>query len=1293
MMNQKNQTPRNRTREPIRARDYFGFDLPDTARYVAFRRGSKSRAAHPYSNGRALTFQQVFRRYPASEYHYALYLPSTDLVVVDVDIKTNPNAMDELKAWFDSFGQKPKRYVRVDTPSGGYHFYFRLPQGVVRGRWINALAAEGISGVDILAEGVVFLPKAQIGDKFYQLKRGSGLSYDSLEYLPEPFLSAVRRSSEWSSEVFENGTPTETDEYLARHGLLDVSLISAFLKSLGSRVHSRGNRMQAACPYHDDKHPSMSLWVRENKLLVHCFACDSHERGLTYRRFVEDYIRWVSESRPAADGAPRRLATLADVWEVVRSRPKRQGVWGPLFQQGTLTMLGGYQRDFKSTLMKNVMAAVSRGRPLNGWPTKRGLSMLIAYEEPLDYLADRFRSLSIDPSQVMVISREPILEDSPTIGDLEEDPVGVLEQWIAEYRPTLVVLDTAWNFVSAWKNAYHRAVRSAVRYSPTATNEEIHYLFSQIKSIAERYDTAIVFIWHRRKGDDVGKDALSGVRALSASADSAVLVHRVEEHSSVVKLVAEGRHPTLTLELEFDEATGVLKESNSSFDVLSEPTTESDVQMRESVETPHRCVENGMSSESHHRRVENGMSSESPINHASANGGLYHGEMSKEYETMPKLNPMGWYKFQSRANHASVLRLNLPSERKGDRAPYYVALAPTNEWRERGVYGCTIQWAIQGVSCYTGLTPEQIPRVVFDIECESVDPKRSRVIGIAIRAFIPSESGESYPFAETRVLPIDERTDESERELIQWFDQRLSEIDPWWIGGYNIFGFDIPFLMERAERLGVTLQWLTQHFYRRHIKFRYGSSEKDVDAWFARHDPKRAAIDAFLLALRMDVASGGQLPNHKLYTVYGYLFGESVQFDSKSLMSEWSIEEVEALLETDVACTDLVMMRLVSVEFALSEYVPLPFSELLYSGQGVRAETVLIADYIRHRRAIRCETISAPETGFRGAISEALRTGVFEPVAKIDVVSLYPSIIIDESLAPRNDYAGRLPVLLREMRDVRIRYKKQSDAISQLRQQALKILINSAYGFMGAEGFLFCDPEKSARVAERGRETILLMQSVLESTGNVPLELDTDGILFVPSGDWQRALEELHRRTPFEYEVEHYAKGMILAAKSYVLVDRTGRFIVKGASLRSRREPRVARDLLIRIVRGVLNRDPLEPILESYFEAVDAAQNPEDLVRIQTYTGKTKMTDGSQPRKGDQVYNWWAKGDSRLQTTSRLPELDEIDKAAVKSYASQLLARFDAIPEVSALISRYGGRKQFVQMFTGGQETIAFDDG
>lgn len=1274
------------------SKDYFGFELPLSARFVAFRRGTKSRAAHRYADGGALPFNRLFVDYPASQYHYALYLPSTDFVVVDVDVKSHPESQARLRQWFNSFGLTGLKTIRVRTPSGGLHVYFRIPEGFPRGRWINALAHLGIPGVDILADGIVFLPKAQIGDRFYTLIEGGDLTPDSVSVLPQPFIDAIAQSMAFRNGYDESRLPTARDEYLAHHRLLDPSLVLAFLKSLGSRVYARGNRMQATCPYHDDRNPSLSILVREDKLLVHCFSCDSSGQSTTYGRFVEDYIRWATESRRDQELPSRRLPTLVEIREAVRSRPKRQGVWGPLFQQGTLTMLGGYQRDFKSTLMKNVMAAVSKGRMLNGLPTKQGVSLLIAYEEPLDYLTSRFDHLDLDPSQIVVVSREPVGEDSPTIADLEEDPLRVLEQWIEDYRPTLVVLDTAWNFVSAWKTAFNRLQRSTTRFSPTPTNEEIHYLFSQIKSIAERYDTAIVFIWHRRKGDDTGKDALSGVRALSASADSAVLMHRVEEHSSVVKLIAEGRHPTLVWELEFDEATGVLKESNKSDEAGHHSASSAEPESSFSappVPKPWESEDLGHPSQQVPPPMPS-FTSANPPAPSFTNGGLYQGQPSEAYEAMPKLQPMGWYAFQTRANRASVIRLNLPAERKGDSAPYYVALAPSRDWRVRGVYGCTIQWAIEGKSCYSGMTPESVPRLVFDIECESVDPERSRVIGIGIRY---ARSADETPIAETKVLSPDERTDEHERELIEWFDAKLKSIDPWWLGGYNIFGFDIPFLLIRAQKLGTQLSWLNEHFYRRHIKFRYGSSEKDVDAWFARHDPKRACIDAYLLALRMDVASGGQLPNQKLYTVYEYLFGEKVEFENKSEMAVWNPEMVEFLLETDVACADLVLMRLISVEFALSEYVPLPFSELIYSGQGVRAETVLIADYLRRRRAIRCEPIQAPEEGFRGAISEAVRTGIFEPIAKIDVVSLYPSIIIDEGLAPRNDYDGRLPILLRRMRDVRVQYKKQSDAISQLRQQALKILINSAYGFMGAEGFLFSDPEKSARVAERGRETILLMQSILESTGNVPLELDTDGILFVPSGDWERAVEELKSRTPFDYEVEHYAKGMILAAKSYVLVDKSGRYVVKGASLRSRREPRVAQNLLRQIVDSLLNRRSLEPVLKSYFDAVEQATNPEDLVRVQLYTGKTKMTDGSTPRKGDTVYNWWSKSDSRLQTTSRLPSLEEIDRSALKAYAAQLIGRFDAIPEVKEFLARYGGQKQFVRQFVGGQVYLDFELG
>src|SRR4029450_6987671 len=123
-----------------------------------------------------------------------------------------------------------------------------------------------------------------------------------------------------------------------------------------------------------------------------------------------------------------------------------------------------------------------------------------------------------------------------------------------------------------------------------------------------------------------------------------------------------------------------------------------------------------------------------------------------------------------------------------------------------------------------------------------------------------------------------------------------------------------------------------------------------------------------------------------------------------------------------------------------------------------------------------------------------------------DVESLYPSIMLNYDVKPRTDELGLFQRLLRRLTDLRLstKHRMQKAATPEERsaldaqQSSYKILINSFYGQLGFSMAIFNDFEEADRVATTGQEILRRIISAIRGAGGPVVEVDTDGVFFVP---------------------------------------------------------------------------------------------------------------------------------------------------------------------------------------------------
>lgn len=534
----------------------------------------------------------------------------------------------------------------------------------------------------------------------------------------------------------------------------------------------------------------------------------------------------------------------------------------------------------------------------------------------------------------------------------------------------------------------------------------------------------------------------------------------------------------------------------------------------------------------------------------------------------------------------------------------------------------TAHLVASGDTFYRGLRFDQLRRLQFDLETLDVYPDRDEA-AICLIAVRDDEGFE-------RVLALDDFP--SEAAMIAEFARILRERDPDVIEGHNVFNFDLWYLYERARRFGVPLVigrdgrtplWLDESIRR--------SVPAGMSCKYYRIEG-RQIVDTFLGVMRWDV--GRKLPNYKLKQVVRHLgIGDEsrAMVDAANMRALWNDPQQRAQLKAycldDTRDTARLSALVTPNEFYQVQMVPESLQGLAFVGIGSRIERLLVRAYLHASHSIPRPRPTAPT---EGGFTAAFATGVFRDVAKCDVESLYPSLMIARGIKPEDDDLDVFLPMLAELRSRRVGVKRASAAaLAEERaddhraadglQNALKILVNSFYGFLGTNGLHFNDPAAAGRVTEAGRTVMMRIVDELRAAGATVIEADTDGAYFVaPNGTDPEALVArvgamLGDGLNLVFE-ERYSAMLSLKAKNYALARTDGTLVMRGSALRSARDEPFGRALMREIVSALFAGQPesIERIVESTIAAVrGGSMGVDEFARRESVTSKTFNASGN----------------------------------------------------------------------------------
>ena len=170
--------------------------------------------------------------------------------------------------------------------------------------------------------------------------------------------------------------------------------------------------------------------------------------------------------------------------------------------------------------------------------------------------------------------------------------------------------------------------------------------------------------------------------------------------------------------------------------------------------------------------------------------------------------------------------------------------------------------------------------------------------------------------------------------------------------------------------------------------------------------------------------------------------------------------------------------------------------------------------------------------GAHGASTEPLT--IKGRLLNIDVASQYPSIMIGHNLLSRN-ITKKGAELFTTMKTERVHYKKTDPGLAN----AIKIVLNSAYGAMGDKNNALYDPRNLHGVCVNGQ--LMIMDLADKLTGLVDfIQINTDGILVNLNHDNEDKIIEIchswEKRNRMELEFDYYDGIIQKDVNNYILI-------------------------------------------------------------------------------------------------------------------------------------------------------------
>lgn len=384
-----------------------------------------------------------------------------------------------------------------------------------------------------------------------------------------------------------------------------------------------------------------------------------------------------------------------------------------------------------------------------------------------------------------------------------------------------------------------------------------------------------------------------------------------------------------------------------------------------------------------------------------------------------------------------------------------------------------------GITLFKNTKFSDIPVLSFDIESAGLAQDESSKVFLITNTFYDGKGS---------TIKKHFRVDHygSDVEMIDDWCNWVVSVDPVVITGHNIYGYDIPYIQYcygKALPLGK---------YGDSIRFENYESVFRVDGNTEWNYKKirikgRHVIDGMFIAVKHDI--GRNYPSWGLKQIAeyeGFVAPDRQFYDASLIGKNWSDPiEREKIVQYGIDDSDdsLAIYNLMAPSiFYTTQYVPKDYQTMGVSATGSQLNGIMVRAYLQENHSI-------PKTNERvpvgGGISFGI-PGVHRNVFKIDVASLYPSIIRAFKVYPlekdpKQYYFKMVDYFTKERFKNKKLHKETKNKYYDDLQASQKVFINSAYGLTSTNGLNFNDFDCANFITGMGRQ--IIKETIEWSTG------------------------------------------------------------------------------------------------------------------------------------------------------------------------------------------------------------------